>query len=110
MEITGNIKVIQEAVSGTSKAGNEWTKRTIVVTTNEKYPQDLPIDFIGDVVSEIQKFQVGNPVTVSINLRGNEYNGKYYSSINGWKIAHTIGNVDNAEQNPARETTADLPF
>ena len=39
MEITGNIKLIQDVESGTSKAGNEWSKRTIVVTTVEKYPQ-----------------------------------------------------------------------
>ena len=110
MEITGNIKLIQDIVSGTSKAGNEWSKRTIVVTTNEKYPQDLAIDFLGDSIKSINNFQVGNPVTVAINLRGQEYNGKYYTSINGWKISATVGNVTNGEQNPAREETADLPF
>ena len=110
MEITGNIKVIQDIESGTSKSGNEWSKRTIVVTTEGDYSQDLPIDFMGKAMEDIQKFQVGNPVTVSINLRGSQYNGKYYSSINGWKIAHTIGNVSNTDQNPAREETADLPF
>lgn len=110
MEITGNIKLIQDIVSGTSKAGNEWSKQTIVVTTNEKYPQDLAIDFLGDSIKSINNFQVGNPVTVAINLRGQEYNGKYYTSINGWKISATVGNVTNGEQNPAREETADLPF
>lgn len=110
MEITGNIKLIQDVESGTSKAGNEWSKRTIVVTTADKYPQDLAIDFLGESIKGINNFQVGNPVTVSINLRGKEYNGKYYTSINGWKIAATIGNVNNTDQNPAREETADLPF
>ena len=110
MEITGNIKLIQDVESGTSKAGNEWSKRTIVVTTNEKYPQDLAIDFLGESMKAINNFQVGNPVTVGINLRGKEYNGKYYTSINGWKIANTVGNVTNSEQNPSREETADLPF
>ncbi len=110
MEITGNIKLIQDVESGTSKSGNEWSKRTIVVTTAEKYPQDLSIDFLGDKIGQINNFQVGNPVTVGINLRGQEYNGKYYTSINGWKISATIGNVNNADQNPAREETADLPF
>ena len=100
MEITGNIKLIQDVESGTSKAGNEWSKRTIVVTTAEKYPQDLAIDFLGDKISQINNFQVGNPVTVGINLRGKEYNGKYYTSINGWKIAATVGNITNEQQNP----------
>jgi hypothetical protein len=110
MEITGNIKLILDTETGTSKAGKEWAKRQIVVTTQETYPQDIAIDFMGDKITQINKFEVGNPVTVSINIRGNEFNGKYYNSINGWKIANHIGNVSNSEQQPAREETADLPF
>lgn len=110
MEITGNIKVIQDLVTGTSKAGKEWSKRTIVVTTNDKYPQDIAIDFMGEGIEQINNFQEGNPVTVAVNLRGNEYNGKYYVSLGGWKISNTIGNITNSEQNPAREVEVDLPF
>jgi len=110
MQITGNIKQIQELVTGTSKAGKQWTKKTIVITTADKYPQDIPVDFLGESVEQINNFQVGNPVTVDINIRGNEYNGKYYVSINGWKISNTVGNVTNSEQNPSRELEVDLPF
>ena len=110
MEITGNIKLILDTETGTSKSGKEWAKRQLVVTTTEQYPQDIAIDFMGDKVTQLDRYQVGNPVTVSINIRGNEYNGKYYNSINGWRIANHIGNVTNNEQQPAREETADLPF
>lgn len=110
MEITGNIKLILDTETGTSKAGKEWAKRQLVVTTTEQYPQDIAIDFLGDKITQLNKFQVGNPVTVSINIRGNEYNGKYYNSINGWKVANHIGSVSNSQQQPAREETADLPF
>ena len=110
MDIIGNIKLIQDTETGTSKAGKEWAKRTIVITTNDKYPQDLAIDFLGDKITQINNFQVGNPVCVSINLRGSEYNGRYYVSLGGWKIANYIANVGNDQQNPAREETADLPF
>jgi len=112
MEITGNIKLIGETVTGTSKkTGNVWQKRQLVITTTEQYPQDIAIDFMGDKVAEIKTFQIGNPVSVSINIRGNEYNGKYYNSINGWKIANHIGNIDNVDQQPAREVVKeDLPF
>ena len=109
MDIIGTIKLISETEEGTSKAGKAWAKRQIVVTTDEKYPQHIAIDFMGDKILQINNFQVGNPVNVSINLRGNEYNGKYYNSINGWKISNHIANVGNEQQNPARET-ADLPF
>lgn len=114
MEITGNIKLIQNLQSGKTKDGKEWSKRTIVVTTDEKYPQDIPIDFLGEKVYLIDSFEVGNPVTVNINIRSNEYKDKYYVNIIGWKISATIGIVNNADQNPAREKTeetkVDLPF
>ena len=110
MDIIGNIKLISETEEGTSKAGKAWAKRQVVVTTsNDQYPQDIAIDFMGDKILQINNFQVGNPVSVSINIRGNEYNGKYYNSINGWKISNHIGSVTNEQQQPAREA-ADLPF
>ena len=68
---------------------------------------------MGDKIAQIDNFQVGNPVNVSVNIRGSEYNGKYYSSISGWKIANYIGDVNNTAQNPAREKVeevTDLPF
>ena len=110
MEITGNIKLIQDVESGTSKAGNQWQKRSILLTTEGDYSQDLPIDFWGKSVSALENFQEGNPVKVHINLKSRENNGKHYPSINGWKIENHMPNVNNTDQNPAREETADLPF
>ena len=110
MEITGNIKLIQDIESGTSKAGSEWSKRTILLTTEGDYSQDLPIDFWGKSVSALENFQVGNPIKVHFNLKSRENNGKHYPSINGWKIENHMPDHTNADQNPAREETADLPF
>ena len=109
MDIHGSIKLIQDTITGTSKTGNEWKKRTFVITTNEKYPQDLAIDLLGENITLIDKYQVGNPVSVSINLRGNEYKGKYYTSIVGWRIANYMP-IGNDQQIPARQETVDLPF
>ena len=109
MEITGTLKIIGNKETGISKSGKQWAKQQVVVTTSETYPQDIAIDFMGDKIIQLNQYKVGNPVVVSINIRGNEYNGKYYNSVNGWKIATTIAQVGNQHQNPARETS-DLPF
>jgi len=114
MEITGTIKVIQDIESGTSKAGNEWQKRNILLTTGGDYPQDLPIEFWGKTASALENFQVGNPVKAYINLKSREHNGKHYPSISGWKIENYIAEHTNEAQNPAREAQTiveeDLPF
>ena len=84
MEISGKVKVIGE----TEVVGSAGTfkKRTIVVSTEEQYVQHVPIDFVQDKTSILDNFAVGQQVKVSVNVRGNEYNGKYYVSLNGWKI------------------------
>jgi hypothetical protein len=82
MTVEGNIKLIGETVTFDSG----FTKRQIVVTTNETYPQEIAIDFIKDGCTMLDSFAVGQNVCIAINIRGNEYNGKYYTSLQGWKI------------------------
>ena len=83
MEIKG--KVYQ--VGATEEVGqNGFRKRQLVIETNEQYPQKLAIDFVQDKVSDLDNINVGDNVEVSINIRGSEYNGKFYTNLQGWKI------------------------
>jgi hypothetical protein len=90
-EIEGNIKVIGELQSFDSG----FTKKQVVVTTNETYPQEIAIDFVKDGTAMLEGFSVGQDVIVSINIRGNEYLGKYYVSLNGWKIESQTPNNES---------------
>lgn len=87
MNITGKIIVL----NNTQIVGSAGTfkKRTVVVETNEKYPQKLSIDFVQDGCSMLDKYKVGENVEIAINHRGNEYNGKYYVSLQGWKVDYS---------------------
>jgi len=91
MELTGKVHVI-----GTTQevGSNGFTKRLIVIETQEQYPQKLPIDFVQDKTNLLDKFQEGQEVKISINLRGNEHNGKYYVNLQGWRIEN-VGNPEN---------------
>jgi len=106
MEITGTIKVL----GNSEKVSDKLTKMQVVVTTNEQYPQDIAIDFLNDKIDTLKNFKVGDKVIIGINLRGREYNGKYYNNIVGWRVSADLGEVTNSQQQPARETVSDLPF
>ena len=82
MKIKGTIKLINE----TQTFDSGFQKREFVVTTKEQYPQDLKIELIKDKCDKLDSFGEGQEVEVAINLRGNEYNGKYYVNLQAWKI------------------------
>ena len=106
----GTIKLIGE----TQTFDSGFAKRQIVLTTQEQYPQDLAIDFVKDKTKVLDLFNVGDVVEVSVNLRGNEYNGKYYVNLQGWKI-NKEGSDQAAPQSSTQPIAAptskdDLPF
>lgn len=87
MEVTGRVKVInaEQQVSASFK------KRELVVTTDEQYPQHIMIEFTQDKCDLLNNYTAGEPVKVSINLRGREWvnpqgETKYFNSIQGWRI------------------------
>lgn len=87
MELLGKIKVISA-----SEQKGSLTIRYMVLTTNDQYPQTIKIDFINDKCSLLDAVNIGDDVSVSINLRGREWEDtknleiKYFNQIQGWKI------------------------
>jgi len=74
MNLQGTIKLINEPVMISDKL----TKQQMVLTIDEdtKYPQNIAVEFMNKNVDILKKHKVGEKVSVNINLRGNEYNGK----------------------------------
>jgi hypothetical protein len=86
MEIKG--KVIQKfgLETGTNTKGKDYKKQYILIETLETYPKKVYICFFGDKIDALSNVYVGAIVNVSINIESREYNGKYYTEINGWKL------------------------
>lgn len=88
MQVTGLIKLI----GATEHVGNSgFSKRDIVVTTEEQYPQHLSIQFVQDNCDLLSNFQQGQQVKIQVGLKGREWvnpqgESKYFNTIQGWKI------------------------
>jgi len=106
-ELTGKIKLIQEAKTFDSG----FTKREMVVIVEDgKYPQEINIEFVQDKVSLLDALQPGQEVTVTFDIRGREYNGRYFNNLQGWKI-DTLGagsNIAQEEQPPPYPEPSDF--
>ncbi len=58
----------------------------VVTVEDGKYPQEINLEFVQDKVSLLDNVQVGQEVTVTFDIRGREYNGRYFNNLQGWKI------------------------
>jgi hypothetical protein len=118
MEVTGKIKVI----ANTQEVGTGgFKKRDIVVTTEEQYPQHISVQFVQDKCEVLDKYKIGENVTIGVNLRGREWTNaqgemQYFNTIQGWRISKAETQTDSAvnayeDRRPVKQDEDDdLPF
>ena len=102
MELTGKVKLLfdtQEFASG-------FKKREFIVTTQEQYPQDVKFEAIKERIDMLDTFSVGDEITVHFNVRGNEYQGKYYVNLQAWRIEKGAGTQQAAPATQAAPAQA----
>ena len=107
LQLEGTVKVIMD----TQTFDSGFQKREFVITTGDKYPQDIKLELLKDKTSLIDSHKVGDALTVNFNVRGNEYNGKYYVSLQAWKIGKAEASSELPTPPPVANTNDDdLPF
>lgn len=89
-DITGKIIAVLPTKSGTSARGTQWSSQTAVVETHEQYPKRVAFDVLGDKITEFN-LQVGEEVTVSFDINAREFNGKWWNSVNAWRVVRQVG-------------------
>jgi len=110
MEIKGTVKQIMPVQTGKGAKG-DWQKQELLLTYGDKYPKTVQVTCMGKVVDTIEQLSEGMEVTAHINPESREYNGKYYSSINAWKLEF-VGVKTPMAKTPvnAVDDSEDLPF
>lgn len=109
LKLTGKIKQIGEI----QEFDSGFRKLEFVITTSEQYPQDVKFEIIKDKIDNfVQYNKVGQEVEVSFNVRGNEYNGRYFVNLQAWKVFKTTQSEGTTEvkQENKQEEEDDLPF
>ena len=104
--IKGAIKLINPI----KVISDKFSVREFVVTTPDaKYPQDILFQTVNDKMDVLESLGVGQQVEVSYNVRGREFNGKYYNTLDAWKIEVTGSKPSQPSTQPI-ELDDDLPF
>ncbi len=116
LSLTGFIhKILPE-----QKISDTFTKRELILETEEKYPQKVKIEFINSGINNLIDKKEGQQVKICFNIRGREWTkdgtSKYFVSLNGWRIellADTAEELTPEEIMSAPETgpySDELPF
>ena len=105
MEITGKIIAVLPAKEGVSQStGNTWKCQDYVIETSEMYPKRCCFNVFGAEKIQEMNIQPGETLTVSLEINANEYQGKWYNQVRGWKVvrvpAQGQGQQQPAEQAP----------
>lgn len=70
---------------------NDFTKREFVVKTEDQYPQVIPFELIKDRTSLIDGFNQGDMVKVSFDIRGREWQDRFFVNLNAWRVEKVGG-------------------
>ena len=102
LEIEGTLAQKLPVQSGSSARG-PWTKQEFIL----EFPDGnftAKACFLAwgqEKVQDLGKYQVGDKVKVSFNLKSREYNGRWYNDLQIWKIAPAGAQPAAPVQQPA---------
>lgn len=95
MDVDGKVIQVVGERSGVSKAGNNWKAREYVLETKDNFPKKIHFDFFGDKADQYP-LNVGDEIKLYFDIESREYQGRWYTSIRGWK-AESLANVAPAQ-------------
>lgn len=101
--ISGKVIHILEKQSGDSKKrpGEKWYRQEYVLETMEEYPRQICFQLWGEDRIQQANLQLGDFITVSINISSREYGGKWYTSIDGRFVTKGDPNMMGGVQQPS---------
>lgn len=119
-ELTGTLKVLED----TQTFASGFAKREFVIEVPDgKYPQMVKFETVRDKIDMLNTLSIGDELKVTFDIRGNEYNGRYYVNLNAWKVESSGGgkggsapqdpppsSFDSSFDNEPEPTDDDIPF
>jgi hypothetical protein len=100
-EIEGILHKIYDTESKTSS----FQTREFVITTEGTYPQFVKFQLTQDKCGLLDSYKEGEKVKVYFDLRGREWQGKYFTNLNAWKM----DKAQSADLPPLSDDSYPLP-
>ncbi len=100
-ELTGKLTKIYD----TEQIKETFRKREFVVEKSDgQYPDFIKFQLVQDRTSVIDDFQEGQEVKVSFDLRGREWQGKYFTNLQAWRVEAAGGDAPGGNSASGSDT------
>lgn len=107
-----------------SKTDSFKAREFVIEIESGKYPQLIKFQLVQDRCALVDDYNEGDMLKVFFDLRGREWNEKYFTNLNAWKVENATGSTNepaaaaagedfpSADDAPAVSDAADddLPF
>ena len=102
LELTGTLVKFYETKSFPSG----FSIQEFVVRTDERYPQEILVQAAKEKIDVLKNFKENDVVKVKFNLRGREYNGRHFVSLDMWTMDITAAGNTSASNPSTMGNTA----
>jgi len=118
MDITGKIIQILPEQRFNGKNG-EVVKNFFILETKEQYPQKIKFEVFGEDKWKAMGVAVGQDASVQFDIKGAEWQGKYFVNLQAWKVTAIGGGAQQQNNQPSpqqnqeiqqNEDDSNLPF
>ncbi|WP_052078156.1 DUF3127 domain-containing protein [Porphyromonas gulae] len=108
IQIQGQLIQILPLNSGVGKAsGKEWKKQEYILETQDQYPRKIHFSVWGDRIDP--SYQVGDQVTVWVDIESREFNGRWYTDVKAWRMERGYIGQQVQQQMPQEMPAASAP-
>jgi len=81
------VKGILHAIQDTRRVSEKFSTRSFTIkVADDKYEQFITFELINDRTDMIDSFGIGEELTVSFNLKGRQWQEKYFNTLEAWKV------------------------
>lgn len=81
------VKGILHAIQDTRRVSEKFSTRSFTIkVSDDKYEQFITFELINDRTDMIDAYGIGEELTVSFNLKGRQWQEKYFNTLEAWKV------------------------
>ena len=92
-----------------NKTGSFQAREFVIEVPSGNYPQMVKFQLVQDKCALLDKFTEGDQLKVYFDLRGREWNDKYFTNLNAWRI-DKVSSEGASGPEPGFDSGAGVPF